>query len=300
MPMKIAVTTPGGHVGRHVVAMLVRAGVRPLVLARHPQRLEPGVLDGVDTVVVDQHDVEGVVAATDGVDALFWVDPTPEGDDPLGEHARATASVTRAVRDNGIKRVVFQSSVGAEKRSGVGEIDGLAATEVALDATDADVIHLRCGYFFTNLELQIDALRSGTIPVLLPLDLAIPWVAPRDIAEVVTGRLLSRAWSGRCVQAVHGPADLTWAQVAQTVATATGRPLQVEQIEDRAMRAMLQGAGMSPAQVDAMVGMSTGIRDDFVAEQPRTARSTTPTTLASWAYEVLAPLLSHESRVADR
>ena len=36
------------------------------------------------------------------------------------------------------------------------------------------------------------------------------WVAPRDIAEVAVTRLLSDAWSGRCVQAVHGPADLTW------------------------------------------------------------------------------------------
>jgi len=37
--VRIAVTTPTGHVGSHVVAMLVRAGVRPLVLARDPDRL---------------------------------------------------------------------------------------------------------------------------------------------------------------------------------------------------------------------------------------------------------------------
>ena len=41
--MRIAVTTPTGNVGRHVVAMLVRAGVRPLVLARDPERLDPEI-----------------------------------------------------------------------------------------------------------------------------------------------------------------------------------------------------------------------------------------------------------------
>lgn len=298
--MKIAVTTPTGHVGRYVVGMLVRAGVRPLVLARNPDRLEPEVRAEVDTIAVDQHDADGVVSATHGVDALFWVDPTPEGDDPLREYAEATESVTRAVRENSIDRVVFQSSVGAEKRHGVGEIDGLAATEEALDATGADLTHLRCGYFFTNLELQIDALRGGTIPVLLPLDLAIPWVAPRDIAEVATSRLLSTAWSGRHVQAVHGPADLTWAQVAQIITTATGYPLQAERIEDETMREMLNSVGMSKAQVDAILGMSTGIRDDFDPEQPRTYRTTTPTTLAAWAHGVLAPQLSSEPNGTDR
>ncbi|MFG2290403.1 hypothetical protein ACGFOU_30540 [Streptomyces sp. NPDC048595] len=34
--MRTAVTTPTGNVGRHVVATLVRAGVRPRVLLREP------------------------------------------------------------------------------------------------------------------------------------------------------------------------------------------------------------------------------------------------------------------------
>ena len=56
-----------------------------------------------------------------------------------------TASVARAVAENAIPRTVFQSSVGAELRHGAGEIDGLAGTEVALDALDVSVVHLRCG-----------------------------------------------------------------------------------------------------------------------------------------------------------
>ncbi len=132
--------------------------------------------------------------------------------------------MARAVRENGIARTVFQSSVGAEKRNGVGEIDGLAGTEVALDATGAAVTHLRCGFFFTNLELQLDAIRTGMIPVILPLDRPLPWVAPRDIAEVAVTRLLSTQWSGRSVQGVHGPADLTWPRAAEVVSAAPVAP----------------------------------------------------------------------------
>ncbi|MGA4876671.1 NAD(P)H-binding protein [Streptomyces lydicamycinicus] len=285
--MRIAVTTPTGNVGRHVVATLVRAGVRPRVLLREPARLAPEVQDEVDAVQVDQYDADAVVAATEDIDALFWVDPPAPGEDPLAAYARATSSVVRAVTDNGIGRVVFQSSVGAEKRHGAGDIDGLAHTETALDAMGVDVTHLRCGYFFTNLELQRDALRAGTLQVILPLDQPMAWVAPRDIAEVAATRLLSPAWSGRCVQAVHGPADLTWRQVAAILTAATGRRIGVERITDDAMRTQLRQAGMTDEAVEAMLGMSTGLRENFVPEQPRTVRTTTPTTLAAWAYDHL-------------
>lgn len=57
------------------------------------------------------------------------------------------------------------------------------------------------------------------------------------------------------------------------------------------MRDLLHHAGMSDGLVDAVIGMSVGLRDDFVPEQPRTFQSTTPTTLASWAYDVLRPQL---------
>ncbi|MET9777817.1 NAD(P)H-binding protein [Streptomyces sp. NPDC006367] len=285
--MRIAVTTPTGNVGRHVVAMLVRAGIRPRVLLRDPARLASPVRDEVDAVPVDLHDAEAVAAATAGVDALFWVNPPAAGEDPLAGHARATAAVVRAVTGNGIGRVVFQSSVGAEKRHGVGEIDGLAHTETALDGLGVDVTHLRCGYFFTNLEYQLDALRAGTLQVTYPLDHSMPWVAPRDIAEVAVGRLLAPGWSGRCVQAVHGPADLTWSQVADILTAATGRKIHVERIPDDTLRTQLRRAGMPDKWVEAMLGMSTGLRENFVPEQRRTVRTTTPTTLAAWAYDHL-------------
>ncbi|MFJ9852822.1 NAD(P)H-binding protein [Streptomyces sp. NPDC101150] len=162
-------------------------------MLREPARLAPDVRDEVDAVRVDQYDADAVAAATEDVDALFWVDPTTGSEDPLADYARATGSVVRAVADNRIGRVVFQSSVGAEKRHGAGEIDGLAHTETALDHMGVDVTHLRCGHFFTNLELQLDALRAGTLQVILPFDQPMAWVAPRDIAEVAATRLLSRS-----------------------------------------------------------------------------------------------------------
>ena len=103
--------------------------------------------------------------------------------------------------------------------------------------------------------------------------------------------LLSTDWSGRQVQAVHGPADLTWTEAVEIVSAAIDRPLTVQQISDDHMRAGMLESGMPEKFVDAIMGMSTGLRDGFVPEQARTIQTTTPATLGAWAYEVLRPLV---------
>ncbi|MCG0283543.1 SDR family oxidoreductase [Streptomyces sp. PSAA01] len=102
--MRIAATTPTGNVGRHVVATLVRTGVRPRVLLRDPARLAPEVRDAVEAVPVDQYDADAVVAATTGIDALFWVNPASGSGDPLAEYDRATRSVEGHKGDIGTPR----------------------------------------------------------------------------------------------------------------------------------------------------------------------------------------------------
>jgi NAD(P)H dehydrogenase (quinone) len=89
------------------------------------------------------------------------------------------------------------------------------------------------------------------------------------------------------VQPVHGPEDLTYRQVAEILGGLLGRPFAAEQIPDDDMRAALRGMGLGPRQVEAMVGKSIGLRDRARPADPRTALTTTPTTLRAWAYEHL-------------
>jgi uncharacterized protein YbjT (DUF2867 family) len=293
--MKIVVTTPTGHVGSRVVQLLLQAGVRPTLLARHPARLDSRVLERADVVRTDLADSDAVVRATRDADALFWLAPfnaDPDAD-PVAWYAQLGATAARAVTENGIARTVFVSSIGAEQRTGVGEIAGLASTEEALDATGSSVVHLRCGYFYTNLDL--DSLRDGLVRIPAAIDYPQPWVDPRDIGDVAAARLLYGGWSGRNVQAVHGPEDLTLIQVAQILSEALGRPIRAETISENALRATLRAGGFGEKQVEGMVGMSAVMRPEFVFQDVRSILTTTPTTLAAWAHAYLRPLLRAES-----
>jgi NAD(P)H dehydrogenase (quinone) len=282
--MRIVVTTPTGNVGSRVVHMLVQAGIRPVVLVRDARKVPADLVEAIEG---DLTDADHVLRATEGADALYWVDPTNYGaEDPNAETVRLGETAARAITGNGIGRTVFQSSVGAEKRHGAGLIDGLAGVEQALDATGAPVLHLRCGFFFTNLAMDPDGLANGVLTTSMDADAPMPWVDPRDIGDVAAARLLAGGWSGRQVQAVHGPADLSWNDVAATLSAVLDRPVRVDTVSDDDVRDGLLAAGMPPATADGMVGMTAGLRD-FTPEQPRDAVTTTPTTLGAWAWQHL-------------
>jgi uncharacterized protein YbjT (DUF2867 family) len=297
-PGKVVVTAPAGRVGSRVVRLLIQAGVRPTLLTRRAARLDPATREHADVVEADLGDAAAVVRATRDADALFWVEPQPAdpGADPVAWYSMLGANAARAVTENGIGRTVFLSSIGAEKRAGAGEIDGLARTEEQLDATGAAVLHLRCGYFFTNLLWELDSMREGVLRAPMPLDHPQPWVDPRDIGELAAARLLSQGWSGRQVQGVHGPEDLTFSQAARIISEATGCRVRAETLSQEALRDSLRSTGLGDKMVEAMAGMSAVLSKDFVAEDKRSIATTTPTTLAAWAHAYLRPALLGTAR----
>ncbi|MFG2634672.1 NAD(P)H-binding protein [Streptomyces sp. NPDC048362] len=290
--MTIIVTTPTGHVGSRVVRVLIQAGVRPRVLVRDPARLDAQTRGRVEVRVGDLTDAGFVRDATAGARTVFWVDPTPHTtEEPVETSRRTAAPLAAAARDGEVARIVFLSSVGAERRHGVGHIDGLARVEELFDASGADVLHLRCGYFFTNLLLGLDDLRRGVLTTTAGPDQPLAWVDPRDIGEVAAARLLNDGWSGRLVQAGHGPEDLTFTQVAAVLTEVLERPVRLRTVGDDDLRATLGSAGLPAKAVEGIVGMMAGTRD-LVPEQSREVTTTTPTPLSAWAYTRLRPLLA--------
>lgn len=72
---------------------------------------------------------------------------------------------------------------------------------------------------------------------------------------------------------------------------AVGRQVRAETISDDDVRSALRSAGLGDKQIEGIVGMSSGLRGDFVAEDERSILTTTPTTLAAWTYAHLLPAL---------
>lgn len=119
--MSLVVTTHTGHVGSRVVQLLLQAGARPTLLVRDAARLDPAVRARCTVVEGDQGDVEAVLRATAGAEALYWVDPPSLDDDPVAGHARfgtvaeAEAEVVGALRGLGLTDAQVEGVLGMSR-----------------------------------------------------------------------------------------------------------------------------------------------------------------------------------------
>lgn len=295
--MRIAVTTPTGHVGSAVADMLLDASgnIHVELLGRRPERLQRFVDRGAHVSVGSADNPEYLIRATEGVDALLWVTPPGYGSDNVRAFQnRLGQAAAAAIRTNRIPRVVNISAIGAHYASGVGPINGLHDVEGWLDDAACSIIHLRPGFFFENLFWQMNSIRDfGRISLPLSGTRRYPMIATRDIAHVATERLLDDSWTGRTVRELHGPAELSYEEVATILSEALERPIvYVRCSREEARQHMLESA-MSENAADLMLEMYDSIETGQLRPiQRRTAETTTTTSLVKFACEVILPMIA--------
>jgi uncharacterized protein YbjT (DUF2867 family) len=295
--MKIAITTPTGHVGGSVADFLLDVGadVNVKLLGRRPEKLTKFVGRGAVVAIGAQDDADYLIQATRGADALFWATPPGYGSDNVRafQNRLGKAGAT-AVRSNNIPRVVVLSSIGANFASGVGPINGLHDVEDYFGETAANVTFLRPGFFFENLLWQLDSIRKwGRIALSINGYRSFPMIATRDIGRVAADLLRDRTWTGHHVRELHGPADLCHDDVARIFTEVLGRKIvYVKCDRDEMRKAMLDNA-ISENACDLMLEMYDAIETGRLQPtQPRSPDSTTWTTLAEFARDVLLPMIA--------
>ena len=194
----------------------------------------------------------------------------------------------RAATDAGAPRTVLLSSSGAH-RADLGPVSTRGEVERRFADAVPDLPVLRPGYFFENTLNAIGTIAAqGAIYGPYDPDLSFPQIATRDIGDAAARRLLDAEWRGHHTAALHGPRDLSMRALAADAAEALGRPVQYVQVPVDAVAAAMRDAGAGPSMVDGYTRMMTGFAASrFEHPEPRTAETTTPTTFATWAREVL-------------
>jgi uncharacterized protein YbjT (DUF2867 family) len=295
--MKIAVTTPTGHVGSAVADFLLDFGgsVQVRLLGRRADKLTDSIKRGAEAAIGAQDDVDYLNKATQGVDALFWATPPGYGSDNVRQFQNrlGTAAAT-AIQTNSIARVVNLSSIGADLTSGNGPIGGLHDVEGLLNNTGFHVLHLRPGFFFENLLWQVDSIRKwGRISLPLSASTRYPMLATRDIGRVAATRLTSTGWTGQIVQELHGPVDLNFREVSEILTQVLGRKIVYIKCDREEMRDIMLKNAMSENAADLMLELYEAVDAGRLRiTQPRSPETTTSTTLAEFAREVILPLIT--------
>jgi uncharacterized protein YbjT (DUF2867 family) len=289
----LVVTTPTGQIGRHVLARLVAAGEPVQAVARDRTRIEPGLRAGAEVVEGSMDDPATLARALDGAEAVFWCIPTgPRMSDVREYYLGFARPFVAALVGSSIRRVVFVSSGGRGRAKDAGPISATFAVEELLEETGVHLRAVRCGSFMENMLHQVEPLRrQGMFFYPIDGDIAIPTCAARDIGARAADLLRDRAWTGQAGTGVHGPADLSFNEMARVMSRVLGRPIRFQEVPGPAYKATLVEHGQSEAFAQGLVDMFREIAGGIHAADPRTPESTTPTTFEAWCGDTLKPAI---------
>jgi uncharacterized protein YbjT (DUF2867 family) len=229
----IVVTGATGTVGTPLVESLLKRGAAVRAVARH------AALDSaVESVVADLGDVDSLVPALDGADAVFVLTPVTQ------EMGRNERNVVEAARRTGKPRVVLLAAAGVDQDvRGVRFLEAHAEGLAALDGSGLEHTVLAPNGFFQNLLGMAGAIRAGTLAVPAG-NAAVSFIDARDVAEVAAHVLTTTGHEG-AVYTLTGPEALTHEEIAARLGA---RYLAVS--PDQAREAM---AGLDPWRVEGLI-----------------------------------------------
>lgn len=287
MNTRYVVTGATGHVGKLIASRLVEQKQEVRVVGRNLNRLQPLVDQGAEPWVGNLEDADFVKRVCDGAQALFAMIPPSMAPGFRAYQNRVADNFVSAVRAGGVTHVVTLSSIGADLERGNGPVAGLHDLEQRLDGFDkVNLLHLRPGYFMENTLLLAPMIKqTGTIAAALAPTTRVAMIASRDIGAVGARRLGARDFRGHTVLELQGAEEITMEQLTHAYGEAIGKPdLRYVQVGyDVAKQGMLQ-QGLPEEMVDLYLEMYRGFNDGTVrATQPRSAKTTTPTTIHEFA-----------------
>lgn len=288
------VTGATGNTGSIVARNLLSKNQKVRVIGRNATRLQSLASEGAEPFVCDLTDAEALARAFVGATAVYlMVPPDIANQDPRAYQSRVMAAGVKALEQAGVNRVVFLSSIGADKADKTGPVVGLHEFEQRLNQIKGlNVIHLRPGYFMENTLAQIGVVKMmGITAGPLRADLKLPMIATQDIGAAAADALLALKFSGQQVRELLGQRDLTMAEAASIIGIAIDQPgLGYIQAPDDQIRPALMQVGMSQNMANLILEMAAALNSGYMrALENRSAQNTTPTSYETFVAEQFVP-----------
>lgn len=274
----ILVTGATGTVGTHVVRELQALGAPVRAFVRNPAAASK--LGDVELAIGDFNDAASLRRAMAGVDRVFLT----AADGPQ-KVAHETALIDAAAAA-GVQQILKLSALGANPASPLPAFAWHGAVEAYLERADVPSVILQPSFFMTNLLMV--AGRVATMGQLgAPSNSErVAMIDPRDVAAVAAVLLSDGQHEGRTYQ-ITGGAAITFAEVAQALAAAIGRPVEFVNVPEEAAPAAFQGAGPQWL-VDQLLGVFALIRQGACAQTTGAVQALlgrAPRTIADFAHD---------------
>jgi nucleoside-diphosphate-sugar epimerase len=260
--MKITLTGAAGNITKPLAEKLLDAGHQVTVIGRNADNLKALSDKGATLKIGSIEDADFINEAFKGADVVYTMIPVPYHrtdwvafGELIGENYR------NAIAANGIKKVVNLSTYGAHKLEGIGAINSIGQLEKSLNKlNDAEVIHLRAGYFYSNLFRQIDTLKAmGVLGANYgSSDGKMIFVHTQDIADVAFEAITHSSFPSK--EPYYVVSDIrTWNEVAELIGKAIGKELNWTAFSDVQFEAGGKQAGFPDFMIAILLEIGQGI-----------------------------------------
>ena len=221
------------------------------------------------------------------------IPPNVTAPDVLAHLEKVGEAIAQAVRESGLKQAINLSSVGADLPAGTGPVVGVHHQEARLNAVEGlTVAHLRPAYFMENLLISVGMIQHmGITGGAMRPELQFPMVATKDIAAKAAELLDAGQFENHSVHYLLGPRNYSQQEATTLISQAIGRPdlPYVPFSYEDAKKGMVQ-AGLSESMAGLYDEMTRHMNEEKeMVTAPRTAASTTPTTLEEFVQTVFVP-----------
>lgn len=269
--MKIIVTGSLGHISKPLTQELVQKGHTVTVISSNPKKQKEIEALSATSVIGSLEDADFLTATFTGADAAYcMIPPNNYFDmnlDLLAYYQRIANNYAQAVRQSGVKRVVYLSSVGAHLEKGSGLILGHHKGErIMSDLSGVAITFMRPVAFYYNLYGYVEMIKDqGVIAANYGADDRDVWVSPVDIAAAIVEEL-ETPLVGSKVRYVASD-ERTGNETAIILGAAIAKPdLKWIIIPSAQMQSNLEAVGMNPTIAAGLVEMYAGVHSGIFLE----------------------------------
>jgi uncharacterized protein YbjT (DUF2867 family) len=252
---KLCVSGGTGRIGGATLRALAVLGVPATALIRSESRRHGLPDPGVDTLVADFADSDGLARALDGCNRLLLC--SAHGPDMAAGQLAAVDAAERA----GVERVIKISASPATVFPGTPAEAAAAHLQVeqALRASRMDSVAVRPNAFAQTLLGFLPAVRAGVLS--LPLGGArVSWVDAEDVGRVAAALLVAEDLPAEVVE-VTGPAGLTMSEVCSIFAGIVGHPVEYRPLDDASALEVFIARGLDPSYAEHVVQVFSLFRE---------------------------------------
>jgi uncharacterized protein YbjT (DUF2867 family) len=249
------ITGATGTVGSLVVHGLLARKAKVRIFVRDREKAVARFGGQVEVFTGNLADAGSLRAGLEGADAVFLVNSGPD----LAAHDEAAANVAK---ESGVAHLVKLSSYDALECVGTGKWH--ARGEAAIRASGVPFTFVQPSGFMSNALFWARSIQGEGVVRACTGEGRIPFIHPRDIADVATEALTSPRLRGESL-AITGPEALSYGEMAARIGAAIGKTIRFQAIsEDEVHQSMLK-SGDSQAVIDAHLSIYRSIREQRLA-----------------------------------